>query len=491
MENSRRSQGKALPWLALGLVLTGSAIIYCWNLDYGLPFFPRSDEVHCVPYTLTEGQNVKFYNFRYPGLSKKIYYIPKLIAGWDSDSPHIVLAARYVSVLFSLFSLLTFFVLARSLIPRHGDWIALAGTVGLATHPLFVASARSALAESILLCFLLWFFLAIVRFIEKPGRRRLLLAAVLLGLLVGAKYSGVFLSVALATAVFMHRRYDLRRAFVDFAAVGTVVTAAFVVTTPRALLYPQRFLNDFLWNNKHYAAGHPGLPTDGVWLDYVQSLGVLPVVLGCLSLPLWYRQHPRSFTVLVPWALLYFVKLSGYRMGFERNMLIVVPVLFLAACFAMSSPGPFPPRWGKLLFLAFFAVALAGQASLAYRHGYWHDRPSTLDVGYREINDHIPRRATVWRSMYTPPIHPPRTRVGTNLDRDVVEAFVRGEIEYVVLSESFTRRIRPGTFGYETGLELLERLEEAGELTLHIADSSELIGPGIRVYRSSLAPRDQ
>ncbi len=476
-------QPKDLPYLALGLIVAMSAVVLAWNLDQGLPYFPHPDEIHCVPYTQPDGFNHVYEGFRYPGLAKRVYSVPRILAGWDQDAPEIVLAARYLSVALSLASLVLFFELLRRLAPSAGDWIALAGVACLASHHTFVASARVALAESVLLCCALGFFLALLGYDQRPSTRRLIAAAVLLGLAIGAKYSGLFLYLPLLTAIVIAHRRDPQRLLRDAILATLVLAVVFVSTTPQLIVRPEAFLDDFTWNTQHYSTGHPGQRTDGIAWSYVRVLGVSTVLLGGLALPLWWRKDPRSLLLLVPWAVIYFVQLSGYRMAMGRNMLILLPVLLIALGQAARGLGALRPRWRVAAAATAVALVALPQWPRSSSLVEWRERPTTLDVAYGEVNALVPGDAAVWRSAFTPPIHAPRQTVGYGFDERVVASFERGDIDFLVISESFILRVKPGTFRYETDRELLRRIQAAGELALHVAAKEDLVGPGIRVYR--------
>ncbi len=470
--------------LLLGFLVAISAVVLTWNLDDGLPYAPHPDEVHCVPYTLPDGFNGVFGGFRYPGLSKSVYSVPRRLAGWSEDSPAIVLAARYLSAGLSLASLVLFFLLLKSLTPAAGDWIALAGTLTLACHHLFVACARLAWAESVLLFCLLGYFITLLQFHRRPSIGRLAAAAVLLGLLTGAKYSGLFLYLPLVTSIGLSYRRQPLWSFLGHVTFATsIFIGVFVATTPQLLVQPADFVTDFLWNTQHYAQGHPGLPTRGIPASYARSLGPLTLLLGCLALPLWLLKDRASFYLLVPWAVIYFVKLSGYRMAMGRNMLIVLPVLLIGLAQAATGLSRLRPRLRPGAALLALALLVLPQLPSSARTIPWRERRTTLDLAHGEINDLIPGHARVWRSAFTPPIVASEVTVGFFLDPQVLEAFEQGTLDYVILSESFIEGLKPGTFRYREDGELIRRLEAAGELALHVPAGKDLKGAGILVYR--------
>ena len=257
-------------------------------------------------------------------------------------SPAFLVRARGVYLALTALSVLWMFLLAHQLLGvGAGLWAAAVMATGfeLGYHARWIAP------DPVMMQFTALFLWLAVR--GRSRERALWPAAVAAGLALGTKYTAGILLLPLAWVAW--GRSGLRGAFEALA----VAALTFLITTPGAIVEPQLFVRDVLWEVQHYGIGHygftiePGLMHLSAALEYLglhlgaglRPLAAMVTLLAFAGAVRWSRRAPREAALLLIVPLLLLVVLTRQRVLFVENLLVFLPFLVL---FAAEGPA----RWG-------------------------------------------------------------------------------------------------------------------------------------------------
>ena len=255
------------------------------------------------------------------------------------SSPEFQIRCRLLFLLVSSLSIL--WVYAASLAWRNRPWEALlaacfvAGSFEIGYHARWVAP------DAILMQFGALTLLACICALRNREQRGWLgLAVIAAGLAASTKYTGgIFLLPVLF--VTWHTRRNVPALLRTVAIFG----ATFLVITPGVVLEPTKFLEDVVFEFKHYADGHIGFSVEGGWDHFTRNLRYLIVagpsraplvsflvsILGVLGIVgLWRDSKPLAIAVLlVP--VLFVPYISSQSVMFVRNLIPLMPVAALVS----------------------------------------------------------------------------------------------------------------------------------------------------------------
>ena len=223
-----------------------------------------------------------------------------------------ILAGRVVSLLAGAATAAIAFALGRRIAgPLAG---ALAGAF-VALAPAHVVHSRFQTPDVLAAALIAGALYFAVRALDPRNEGTRLAPAtwcgLLAGLSAGVKYTGILVLLALYAALALRKHPGWARQ----AAVATAVAlAAFVVTTPGALLDREAFMRDFVFEMRHTATGQElffaGTANGFVYhlVNLVVGIGPILVLMGLAGLGYAaFRRYPWAFVLLaflVPYYLL-------------------------------------------------------------------------------------------------------------------------------------------------------------------------------------------
>ena len=371
------------------LVLAGAAALRIQSLDFGLPHtLARPDETEIVTRALlflTGDLHPRFFHYG----TLYFYLVGAVYAAWAGllalggqplsrtiaeaavDPAPFLLMARAVSVLAGVITVWALYRLGRAL---GGARTGLAAAVFLAVAPLHVRDAHFGTTDVTLTLFLVLTAIFSLQALREGRVRDYALAGLCSGLAVSTKYVGLVMPGVITVTWLLAREsppwkhpvrtvIDGLRDRRAWAFTGAMV-AAFVVTSPYAVLDFALFREHFGFQLGHLAEGHGyDMGIGGLYHPrYTVPLGTgWPVWLAALGgAGLALRRRPREAAVLLSFPLLFYASTFTSHTLFLRYMLPVIPFVCLFAAFAavgLADRVAPSSRQGLVLVVAVAALA--------------------------------------------------------------------------------------------------------------------------------------
>ena len=457
---------------AIVLALIVGAALRLQQIGQGLPFVYPPDEptnYNIIQKMLAEGTaNPHF--FRYPSL---LFYVnipvqhlisllhgslpavEKLTLGTAiAPLPQALLAARAVTLVFGLA-----LILMGALVPRLLRTGPVAGIIYaflVALDPLLIRHSIVVTPDVPAAALAMAGVLASGAIIGNPRLRTYALAGLFIGLAAATKYNAGAVAVAALAAHLISAGPAPDRAG-PLLLAALVSCAALFGASPFLLLDMHEAVRGFLFELRHYRTGHPGfegntLATNVHWL--VRQTGLA----GLLALGVPANRHWRRLVPATMFIAVYFSLISAQQVRFERNLLPLLPPVFLLIAVGAEAIG-------RRLFAR---PDLAGMAALLLAAGaYWGPMSQTLSAARSYRHDplaparqwllaHVPPESRLALDAYAPHLGPGRRKIMVSglLLRQKPGWF--GAADFVVLSAQgsgrFLGKDSDRTFPVETAL---------------------------------------
>jgi hypothetical protein len=210
----------------------------------------------------------------------------------------------------------------------------------------------------------------------------------------------------------------------NIIALLFVLPSAFFLTTPYAILDYDTFLNALKYESRHYSTGHSGHEAKGSTSFYLyaryllfEGYGLLPTVFSGFGLIWLLRKDPWKAIILVSAPLLIFLFVGRYKVFFPRNIVAVVPFLYLFIGFFVVSiyewliAGKFNLKKSKRMLLGanglliiVLVESVYMQAVKTLKHVNHITLPDTRWVSIEWLKKNIPEGSGIGREFYTPPL---------------------------------------------------------------------------------------
>ncbi|MCE9593484.1 MAG: hypothetical protein K8S98_04760 [Planctomycetes bacterium] len=268
-------------------------------------------------------------------------------------------------------------------------------------------------------------------YLASGRRAHFLGAALVAGVATGTKYPGGLVLVPLGFAVLLRHPRGLGRTALLCTGALALVVAAFLVTTPGAVLEWSSFHRDVVREMRHYSErGHgpysiePGLEHVTRILAYFafSALSFQPVIAACafaaaLIGVVWLaRRDPRLALVVGSLPIVYLLYFSTQRVMLVRNLQMLLPFLAVfAACgvhaltLAFAKPAARVVVWALVLVGLGWNVAWLARSDLSIVRRGSIDRPAEIEsfvraaakpvfLGKRVLAELGPERADALRA---------------------------------------------------------------------------------------------
>jgi 4-amino-4-deoxy-L-arabinose transferase-like glycosyltransferase len=511
----RRGSGgrRARSWLrshaVLLAILLAALVARVWDVAAQLPVMHHPDEpgnTGLIESIVATGDlNPHFFN--YPSLfiylqaavSPDGPLLGWLVPGDVAESPFriamgvgyapsvpVVLLHRGLSVAFGVGVVLVVWLIARR---AFGGQLApgVAATL-VALSPNLIEHSQYVTPDMLAVLTTSLAVLAGLHVLRTGSTRAYLVAGLLVGLSVSAKYNTALVGLVVVAAFLARiRRADLP----GWPALGRLVSSglaagiAFVVTTPYALLDRATFLADLEFERRHYASGHIGMQGEAPRFYASLLLREETVILALAALGVGAALAAgrwRVTAVLLAFPVGYAAFVSTMVVRNDRTIMVVLPVLAVFAGFAvqwvrdqgstrLSRP---VRRTAGAVLAALLVAAVAVGVPGSVTQSSVHDARTAAS---RWVADHLPAGSTIVLESYGPWIDP---EVHTVLDvKELVGRELPAETDYVIASETIYARFigDPARFPGEAAA--YQQLFASWELVREF----EQPGNSIRIYR--------
>jgi len=509
----------------LAIILVSAFAIRYRGISYGLPAITRQDEILImnVVFRMVRDGDANPHFFVYPSLF--LYMQAGLLKAelacgrvsgscrslQDADMSSIFLAGRFLTLFFSLATLLAVYFIGKLLFHRGAG---IAAVLILAFCPLHVANSVYNSVDSPMTFWVTLAFLQAVLIHQRgPKWRYYVLGAVFAGFAVGTKYNAAIIVLPLLLAHFQAHSFSWRAVGQRKLLTAALLAAlAFIATTPYALLSFGEFTAGIRFFTGHYSAGHLGATAPLVsYLQYARLLGqgfgpwLVLAALGA-AVHLVARER-RKGILLVAYPFAFFLMIGMVRAYFSRNLLSLTPFLALLAGYGTVQAAMFlrrtvmPPAAGilrarvppgkrlasvaALLVVVLSAACLFRQGLRSYRHVSQSTLLDTRLEAERWIEANLPGKARIVREKYTPRL-PRRQFRGKRVQFDLplMKPAELGRFDYVITSSHvYDRYFRDRkTYGEYAAFyeDLFARYECVRKFT---PDGVRTTGPTVRVLR--------
>ena len=271
-----------------------------------------------------------------------------LVNPWFGSYDGAVFVGRALSALWGAATVLLLVLAVRR---RYGEGAGLSAGLLLSLSVLHVQNAHFATNDVPLTFLVLLALVLFGRYAEEGRPRHLLLGSVVAGLALATKVSAAPLLLPLAAAVWLRYRADrepYRAAVLLLAAAGTGL-AAFAVAQPYAFLDFSRFSHDVLEQSRMvrsagtlpYTNQYIGTPKVLYELKEIVLWGLGPflglaALWGVLRLARRFRQWTPFETVVLVWAVPYFLVTASFDVKFPRYLLPLYPFFALWAATSLT-----------------------------------------------------------------------------------------------------------------------------------------------------------
>jgi 4-amino-4-deoxy-L-arabinose transferase-like glycosyltransferase len=406
-----------------GLVLALATVIVCfagflrlWNIGAGIPYNVGADEPQVmlrVAHMMKTGDfNPHF--FDWPTL---VFYMNLVVAcvmfllgsmrgAWNDlaqvGAPELYLTGRVFTALLGTATVGLTFAAGR----RWGTGVALVAAALLAVIPNHVRESHYVLTDIPTAFFCALTLVLSLRAFERKATSSLVWAAVAAGLAGSCKYNGfIAIVMPLLVAVGSEGRAMVR--LQRSLMVAGVAVAAFLVTTPFAVLDLPKFLSDYARLAANFARERGGEPGWSIYLKHLASALAWPALLASIAgagLMFWRviaGPNRMPAALLVVFTCVYFVVMARSYQIYGRYLLPLFPFVSLLAGIAMVAGIDalrrvrVPVQVRRLAAVALVVVPLSTPAINGIGFSRQLGLTTTVDLAYRWILTNVPAGSKV------------------------------------------------------------------------------------------------
>ena len=372
--------------------------------------------------------------------------------------------------------------------------VGLLSALLLAVSPSVLRDSRWMSADAMVTLAATASVLASVNVLSTGRAKDYLLASLLTGLTASLKYNGALVGVSIGAAAMLR---DGRRALRNpwLYAAPLLALAAFLLTSPYAVLDFQQFWRDFTSEHTHYATGHDGTGGDTLafYSEYLIQGEGLAALLALGGLVSAVVRRNAKVAVVGAFCVSYFCFINTFVTRNGRTLVPVVPTLLVIAawfsveCFTLVNARYLrdraPPSARKALGGALIAL-LAG-----YPLSGSLQRTATLlfednrELAGTWIDVHVPPHAHIAIERYSCYINRRRYSLKATRNLDGLEPnWLRQHEDYLIFAgDSFIRYlVDPGRYPRQAAkYRALFRDFELGKAVDDLRHGGE-----VRIYRT-------
>jgi uncharacterized membrane protein len=265
---------------------------------------------------------------------------------WVTDWGHINLIGRICSAIFSSFTVIAIYFLAKIFFNKK---VAFLSFLIAAFTVSFIQSAHFAVTESIITLVVVLTCLLSKKIFEKPKTTYALLIGITTGLGIAAKITAVsFLIIPVfALLLLFIKQKSIRKFILNLTLISITTFATFFVFSPYTLLNWNKFWESMKYESGVATGSYPVVYT----LQFNHSISYLfqlenlfwqigPIalfaILGFIFLVIFsFLKKQKELVIFYIFPLLYFLYVGSWHTKFIRYMIPILPFLIIAASFLL------------------------------------------------------------------------------------------------------------------------------------------------------------
>ena len=315
-----------------------------------------------------------------------VYAVGRALGHWNSyadyrtlfavDPSAMVIAARLVGIACDALTVVAAVRLGR----RFGYAVSITAGVLVACAPALVVTSRSVFADSVMTACAMGALERMLAWRDRGGMYRLAAASILTGLATGTQYPALVLIVPLTWLAIARARHEARHPIAIAGMACAIAIAAFIASTPFAVLDARAFARDFALEGQRISQTGLGGLGPGFFgahaAPIVRNLGGLTAALALCSIGFVVADPRRRRTAIVLW-----LALAGF--GFmlsvartDAGLPAIVIAAVLAAAALRAAVDPFRRSVRRLLLIVMLA-ACAGPTVIAGLRSAWSGADTT------------------------------------------------------------------------------------------------------------------
>ena len=510
-QNSSRASVFAIIFVAVFLRIYG--------INYGLPFWYHPDEDALILRAIRMLQTGDFnpHWFNYPtflmyiqAIAFSLYFPLAVSAGnlqpfiekifippyyvmavkESAELAGFLLAARIVTVLLSVMTVLVVYLLASKLYGRETGTI---GALLLAVSAIHVEHSHYAVTDVPATFFATASFFILAQGMSLSKRRYFLFAGLLAGLAMATKYNAIVFIFPLCLFVLFVRK-PIWKGSVDAFTLFLSCCTGFLIGVPFVFLDTPTFLNGVAAEIWHYRTGHIGaegtiFQNVSLYTAYLAwGFGPFVLLFSLLGIILgFYRNRRETFFLVFP-AFVYGAALLNTKVNFVRNLVPLSPfIAILAAYFLWHILGSvllarlgLPSLKRNIVFTVIILVIIVVPLynTLTFDHIAAHPENDTRTIASKWIEANIPAGSRIAVEVWGPPVSYRRYNFSMTIwtyNYDY-EWYISNGIEYAVFS-SMLINLNDGTRAFHEQL-FKSFLRNGGKLVVTFNPQERIWLPG-------------
>lgn len=178
-------------------------------------------------------------------------------------------------------------------------------------------------------------------YLKKSSWQNILLVSIFAGFAIGTKYNAFPILLLPLSATILKSPFNFWKFFVSAKFPWLI----FICTTPFILKELPFFLDHIAYEVWHYGVqgheGHSANPGIGQLFNYLsnivtQDIGILGLIAMLPALFFLVKDKNKFAVPAILFLLTYLLLMSGQKVNFERNLLLVLPVIYVLIAYSIK-----------------------------------------------------------------------------------------------------------------------------------------------------------
>jgi hypothetical protein len=336
-----------LAWAVL--IIAAGLVLRLWGLGFGLPYQFHQDEPIIVNHALAYGTGdlnphffiippltsyILFFLYAAYFLLLKILCVVKgfedfAISFFRDPTPFYLIGRFALGLLPGTINIALTYKLARRFFSRTA---ALYSAILMSVAFLNVINSHYIYTDNLMVCLVLFAYLAMSAIIENPKGKYYIIAGVFTGMAIASKYNAAVLLGSFLTAELIKRdRAGGTALNIKILLFGVITIISFVVCNPFSVIDFKFFMSSITGKIMH---GYLGL-SHHICYSLFEGLGSLVTISGMAGLAIYLRTNFKKAVFLISFPSLFYLHLIFASQPYSRYVLVLAPFISMGAGFLL------------------------------------------------------------------------------------------------------------------------------------------------------------